>query len=717
MSNNRRRRRRGRGALPDRRALFDCLSNSDRPLTLKEIAGALEIDVVHHAALARQLNAMVSLGRIACNRQGGFGTARKMDLVAGTVSAHSDGYGFLRLDEGGEDLFLPAREMRSVMHGDRLLARVAGTDRDGRSRGTLVEIIERAHKRVVGYFREENGAGFVVPGDTRLPDVVIPYPARACPGDYVVAEIVRQPEERLPPLGKVVEVLQGPTEHRRTMLVIIRSHELPDAWPKEVEGELAQISGEIGERELHGREDLRGLDLVTIDGENARDFDDAVYCERTDGGWRLIVAIADVSWYVRSATALDREALCRGTSVYFPCRVIPMLPERLSADLCSLRPDTARLCLACELGIDSDGEVRSRRLFPAVMRSAARLTYTETAALIEDRDTAARRRRAALLPRLECLYELYYCLHKRREHSGLLDFDVPEMRFAFDAEERVRSVDPIRRRDSHRLIEEMMLAANVAVAEFLLQHRQPGPYRAHASPEPERLRELRSFLERVGLSLGGRERPATSDYARLLERARRKNLLAAVQTMVLRSLPLAEYAADNAGHFGLGFAAYTHFTSPIRRYPDLLVHRAVRRLLKAPAGGRARSTRDVQRIAEQCSVTERRAENAEREMDRWCKCDYLRDRIGEEFEGQVSGVISSGLFVTLDGLGIDGLIHVSSLPGDYYHYDAEMQRLGGEHTGRVFGLAQRLRLRLLRVDMDNRRIDLGLVQAAEGGRR
>jgi len=646
-------------------------------------------------------------GELLCNRRGGYGPARRMDLLAGRVVAHADGFGFLQPEEGGEDLFLPVPEMRSVMHGDRVLARVAGADRNGRPRGLLVEVLERAHCGLVGRYLEKSGVGLVIPDNPRLKDVVIPRAKRggAAHGDYVAVTITRQPETHLPPLGHVTEVLSGDNPHRLAMAVLIRSLELPDRWTSEVEEEVAALPTEVEAGQLGGREDLRALDLVTIDGEDARDFDDAVHAERDAHGWRLLVAIADVSHYVQPGSAIDREAERRGTSVYLPRRVLPMLPELLSNHLCSLRPREDRLCMACELRFDPAGEPRpeATRVFPAVMRSAARLTYNEVAAAMEEGDAGSRRRHGALLERLQALYDLYACLHARRRRRGVLDFDSREMHFDFDANERLCALRPAVRHNAHRLIEELMLAANVAVAETLLARDTPTLFRVHAAPTAERLEELRAFLGKQGLALSGGEAPVTADYARLLQAAAKRALAPRIQMMVLRSLPLAVYAPANKGHFGLGFDAYLHFTSPIRRYPDLLVHRAVRRL---PRGGVAPAT--LARLGQHCSDTERRAEEAERAMQRWCKCDYLRDRIGDTFTGVITGVCSFGVFCELEGIGMDGLVHVTALPGDYYHHDAVAQSLVGENTGVGYGLADRLQVRLVRVDMDNRRLDLDL---------
>ena len=711
----RRSRKQAAGAvtIPDRHQILAFLKSSKKPRSLQHIADNFASrSSEERAALNNRLKAMLRDGELIKNRREGYGLVEKMDLVAGTVLGHPDGYGFLRPDQGGDDLYLSVKEMRSLLHGDRVLVRTRGYDRRGRPEGALVEVLERANQRVVGRYYREDKVGYVVPDNKRIhQDLFIPSPNRgkAQSGQYVVAEIMRQPDQHTQPVGRVVEILDAETPRDMASEIAIRSFGLPHEWPQEVTQETAGLDPERIPAVLD-REDLRDLPLVTIDGEDARDFDDAVFCTRTGNGWRLIVAIADVSWYVLPGTALDREARLRGTSVYFPQRVIPMLPEVLSNGLCSLNPDTDRLCMACELSISAKGKVKQFRFLEAIMRSRARLTYTEMAALVIERKAALRRRRGELVAHLDDLYTLYRLMHKRRARHGLLDFDATESTIEFDADGRISTIRPLHRNDAHRLIEEFMLAANVAAAEFLIHHQVPTLFRNHEVPDEDRLDDLRAFLGEFGISLGGGESPQARDYAAVIELNRGRDDAHLIETVLLRSMQLAVYSEINLGHFGLAFKAYTHFTSPIRRYPDLLVHRAIRRVI---AQGQRQPypyrRKDMHQLGESCSMTERRAEDASRNVIQRLKCEYMRDKVGEVYQGTVSAVTAFGLFVELDDIFVEGLIHVTSLPNDYYHFDAVGHRLKGERTGKSYRLANRLRVRVVRVDVDDAKIDFELV--------
>ena len=671
-----------------REAVLDYLSSSDAPRTEEEIATHLQLRDL--TDLRYCLNAMLRTGEVLCNRLGGFGLTRRMDLVTGRVQAHPDGFGFLLQEEEGVDLYLSPRQMQSVLHGDRIIARVSGIDRAGRMRGELVEVTERAHSRIAGQYRVDGNYRYVAPMEPRLRDIEIPADAvgEARPNDHVIVELTRQPELHVPPQGRVVERVQARSPLHLAMTLIAHAHELPTDWPAAVEAELKALSQSV--RHTPDREDLRELPLVTIDGADARDFDDAVYCEPDGQGWRLLVAIADVSHYVRPGTALDTEAIHRSTSVYFPTRVIPMLPEVLSNQLCSLIPGEDRLCMACELHLDGSGNPLQSRFFPATLRSQARLSYDEVAALQDSRRAPAH---------LQQLFRLYALLHERRARAGMLEFETGEVRMDFDADDRISAIISIQRNDAHRLIEEFMLAANVAAAYTLQRLKRPALYRIHEPPPAERLEELRAALQALKLSLGGKGRPDITHYAEVLRQAQQQQIGPLVQTLLLRSMPLAVYSHEPQGHFGLHFEHYTHFTSPIRRYPDVLVHRALK----------GESSPELKSHAATCSTRERRAEQAERDVVRWCKCDYLKDHVGTEFSGVTTNVQAFGLFVELQGLLMDGLVHVSTLPGDYYHYDRVTQVLRGERRGRSFRMGQTVRVKLVRVDMDTRRIDLRLV--------
>ncbi len=695
------------------------------PLTFDQLGQTLALRSTEDLiALERRVAAMERDGQLVRNRRGALCLVNKRDLIAGRVIGHPDGFGFVKPDEGGEDLFLSPREMRAVFHDDRVVARVTGQDRRGRLEGEVVEILERNTPQVVGRLYQESGVGFVVPDNPRIShDIIVPkdFLGGARQGQIVVAEILEPPTKRTQPIGRIREVMGDRMAPGMETEIALRTHNVPVAWPEPMEAEIAGLGAEVEEAAKAGREDLRRLPLVTIDGGDARDFDDAVYCEPRPKGWRLLVCIADVSHYVRAKTALDLEALNRGNSVYFPDRVIPMLPEVLSNGLCSLNPEVDRLCMACELSISREGQISRSRFFPAVMRSHARLTYDQVAAMLIEGDGELCARFANLLPHLHQLYALYQALLAARTERGAVDLDTVETQFHFDEAGKIAEIRPLVRNEAHRIIEECMLAANVATARLLERKRVPALYRVHQGPTQEKLTELRELLGELGLSLGGGDKPEASDYAALLAQVRGRPDQSFIQTVLLRSMAQAVYSADNAGHFGLAYPAYTHFTSPIRRYPDLLVHRAIRHVL---AGGKgedfAYAKPKVQLIGEHCSGTERRADEATRDAENWLKCEYMLDKVGDEFSGLISGVTSFGLFVQLEDIYIDGLVHVTALDNDYYHFDPVGHRLTGERTGRVYRLGDPIRVRLVAVNLDERKIDFVPAQApppGEGSRR
>jgi len=708
--------------IPSREFILEHLAQHGQPASFEQIAAALGLSGEDDLeALRRRLRAMERDGQLIVNRQGDYGLAQKMDLVRGRVVGHPDGFGFLVPDEGGDDLFLSPKQMRSVLHGDRALACVLGLDRRGRREGAVVEVLERAHTRIVGRFMLEHGMSFVVPSNSRInQDIAIPpeHRAGAVANQIVEVEIIEQPSKRAQPIGRVAAVLGDHMAAGMEVDIAVRSYNLPHEWPAEVLAEIAPLTAEVPEHAKRGREDLRSTPLVTIDGEDARDFDDAVYCEPHGKGWRLLVAIADVSSYVNIGTALDDHARLRGTSVYFPGRVIPMLPEILSNGLCSLNPHVDRLCLVCEMSISSAGVVRGARFFEAVMRSAARLTYTEVAAAVVERDVKTREQVQVVLPQLENLNELYKVLRTRRDKRGAIDFDTTETKIMFGRTGKIERIVPLVRNDAHRMIEEFMVAANVAAAEFLLEKRMPALYRVHAGPTVEKLADLRAFLAELGLSLGGGEDPQPKHYAQLLDSVRGRPDTRLIQTVLLRSLSQAVYSPDNTGHFGLAYDAYTHFTSPIRRYPDLLVHRAIRH---AAVGGKPETFNyghsDMEAAGAHCSTTERRADEATRDAMDWLKCEYMQDKVGEVFDGIITSVTSFGLFVELRDIYVEGLVHVSSLGKDYYHFDAVKHRMLGERTKTSYRLADPITVKVMRVDLNEKKIDFELVESASSGKK
>ncbi len=695
--------------IPSREFIMETLQERGVPMDFHGVAEALGLaDEDQLEALRRRLLAMERDGQLVRNRKDNYCLVNKRDLIVGRVIGHPDGFGFLKPDDGGDDLYLSFKEMRPLFHDDRAVVRVTGMDRRNRLEGAVVEVLERNTHTVVGKLYQESGVGFVVPDSKRLSkDIVIPSSeiGKARQGQMVVAEVIDQPTKRTPPIGRIVEILGDHMGPGMETDIAIRTHNIRNAWPEEVERQTATFVPQVSEADKAGRIDLRHLPLVTIDGADSRDFDDAVFCEAKPKGWRLLVSIADVSHYVQPGSPLDQEARSRGNSVYFPDRVIPMLPEVLSNGLCSINPEVDRLCMTCELYIDSQGEVKRSKFYPAVMRSHARLVYDDVAALLEG-DAKLRQKYKKLAPHLEELYRLFKALQSQRAQRGAIDFDTTETRIEFNDQQRVERIVPVVRNDAHRLIEECMLAANVAAAKLLLRRKQPALYRIHAGPAEEKLTDLRQFLGELGLSLSGGKKPQASDYAQLLEAIQERADRHLIQTVLLRSLSQAVYSSDNVGHFGLSYPAYTHFTSPIRRYPDLIVHRALKHLID---GGQADdfdyTKADLQGLGEHCSSTERKADEATRDALDWLKCEYMQDKVGETFNGIITSVNSFGVFVELEDIYVDGLVHITALDNDYYHYDPVGHRLTGERTGKVLRLGDPLTIVVANVNLDDRKID------------
>jgi len=704
---------------PSREFILNYLEERGMPLTLGELCDEWGIsDSGEVEALSRRLRAMERDGQLIRNRREGYGSVAKMNLVPGRVIGHPEGHGFLIPDAGGDNLFLSPRQMRKLLHGDRAVARVIGVDYRGRREGAVVEVLERNTETVVGRFCEERGTFFIVPDNKRInQDIMVPADGRgeARAGQIVIAELIEQPSSQGRPLGRIKEVLGEHMAPGMEVRIAIASHGIPIDWPEAVLTEVGQYGETVPEEASQGRWDLRETPLVTIDGITARDFDDAVYCEQRGANWRLLVAIADVSWYVRPGSALDQEARKRGNSVYFPDRAIPMLPEALSNGLCSLKPAVDRLCMVCEMAFNAEGRMIRSRFAEAVIRSHARLTYDTAAAIVAERDPHVRQEYAALVPHLDRLHKLYQVLRSAREQRGAMDFDTQETVIEYGADRKIERILPTERNDAHRLIEECMIAANVAAARFLQRHKMPGLYRVHEGPTEERLKKLRAFLGELGLGLSGGEKPTPRDYTRVLEGVKGRPDAHLIQTVMLRSLAQATYSPANAGHFGLALEAYAHFTSPIRRYPDLQVHRAIRHILNGGKGADFPYTQaDLLGLGEHCSMTERRADEATRDAIEWLKCEFMLDKIGQVYDGVITGVTGFGLFVELSGVYVEGLIHVTALRNDYYQFDPVGQRLRGDRSGQIYRLGDSLRVRVVRVDLDERKIDFELV---ENGRR
>jgi ribonuclease R len=694
-------------------AILRALVDAGTPLAPAEVAARLAVGRRNQHRFDECVATLERDGKLLVNRKGELCIVAKLDLITGKVQGHPDGFGFLVPDSGGDDLFLSPREMHKVLHGDRVTAKRIGVDRRGRPEGEIVDVLERANREVVGRIHEERGVWFVEAENRRInQDLMIPPGERgdAQPGQVVVVEIVQPPSAHREAIARVKEVLGSATDSGIEIEIALRKHALPFEWSAAAARQAQRLPADVRPADRKGRVDLTNLPLVTIDGETARDFDDAVYCERDGRDHRLIVAIADVSHYVRDGDALDADARERGTSVYFPRRVIPMLPEALSNELCSLKPDVDRLCVACDMRIDARGTIKSYTFYPAVMHSRARLTYTQVHEWLTTPAAATSEPGRSLLPQLAQLFTVYKVLFAARERRGAIDFDTVELALQFDDQGKILRIVPAPRNEAHRLIEECMLAANVCAADFLGKHEQPALYRIHDGPPPDKLAALREFLGGVGLTLTGGDEPTAMDYAALIDRIRTRPDFALLQTVLLRSLSQAQYSPANVGHFGLAYDAYAHFTSPIRRYPDLLVHRAIKAVL---AGKRyLPKNASWEALGIHCSQTERRADDASRDVLQWLKCHYMQGKVGETFTGTISGVASFGIFVTLDGLDIDGLVHVTELPRDYFHFDAVKHALIGERTGRQFQLAGRVGVKVARVDLDRAKIDFTLDEAA-----
>ena len=684
------------------------------PVDEESLATRLKINDEQQQAFSRRLAAMAREGQILRNRKGALLIAQKLDLVAGKIIGHPDGFGFLVADEGGDDLFIAPQEMRKLMHGDRAMVRPSGVDRRGRREGVVVEVTERAHQSLVGRLHRDRDFLMVTPSDRRITHQILVAQkdsAGAKPGQVVVVKILSNPASDSigsspysPPVGRIDEILGNATDPGMEIEIALRKHDLPFEFSVKATGLADHYPKEVSQSDWQGREDIRSLPLVTIDGETARDFDDAVYCRRDGKGFRLLVAIADVSYYVHPDDALDREARERGNSVYFPRRVIPMLPESLSNGLCSLKPEVDRLCMVCDMSLNLQGTVKEYRFYPAVMRSHARLTYTRVAAALADKSGAVAKGLATLMPHLLCLEEVYRALANTRAKRGAIDFETQETQFVFGASGAVESIERVQRNDAHRLIEECMLAANVCAANFLKENEHPTLYRVHEGPTPEKLKALREFLKGFGLQLGGGDKPRPLDYAKLLASVKDRPDVGLLQTVMLRSLRQAVYSPDNEGHFGLAFDAYAHFTSPIRRYPDLLVHRAIKAVIEKRRYGASQWGE----VGRHCSETERRADEATREVDAWLKCHYVRNRVGEEFAGTITAATGFGIFVALDALYVEGLVHVSELGRDYFQFDATRHQLLGERTGQRYRIGDKLRVKVARVDLETSRIELVL---------
>lgn len=695
--------------LPSREYILQVLTEKGVPVEQEDLCAYLHIELDEEELFTRRLRAMERDGQIMRNRKRAICVVDKLDLIKGKVQGHPDGFGFLIPEDGGADLVLSAKEMHKALHGDTVMARVAGEDKRGRREASIVEVLAHGNTRVVGRIYEEHGIKFVVAENRRISQDILVAAGEhgtAQVGQVVILEIMQQPSKHAQPIGRIVEVLGNYADPGMEIEIALRKHDLPNKFPHEAKHQAESFSPEVKAADYAGRESVAALPLVTIDGETARDFDDAVYCEPNAHGFRLVVAIADVSAYVKSGDALDKEGINRGNSVYFPRRVIPMLPEELSNGLCSLNPHVERLCMVCDMQISAQGEIQKHRFYPSVMHSQARLTYTKVADMIANPQGENAREYAAVLPHINNLYKLFQVLLQARAKRGAIDFETVETQMIFNENGKIEKIVPVVRNDAHKLIEECMLAANVCAADFLKSHEHAVLYRIHEGPTPEKLETVREFFKEFGMQLGGGDDPQASDYSKLLKEIKGRPDAGLLQTVMLRSLRQAVYSPDNAGHFGLGYEAYAHFTSPIRRYPDLLVHRAIKAVLE---GKHYKPQLKWTEMGVHCSMTERRADDATRDVEAWLKCFYMRDHLGSEFEGTISSVTGFGLFISLDDLYVEGLVHVSELGSDYFHFDATKHQMLGERTGKRYRLGDRVKVKVVRVDMESTKIDFTLV--------
>lgn len=710
-----------------REYLLQILEDKKTPLTFLEICQLVNANNEDsRVGIQRRLRAMEREGQVVFNRQKKYGLAEKMELVKGRVIGHRDGFGFLKRDDGEKDLFIHQAQMQALLHDDIVLVKESGSDNRGRTEARIAKVIEPRTEPIVGRYFVEHGVSLVIPDDSRIcHEIMIPaeHVNGARQGNVVVVEISQRPRKRVNPIGKVVEVLGEHMAPGMEIEMALRTFDIPHDWPKAVSKQVSHLTEDVPEEAKQNRIDLRQLPLVTIDGEDARDFDDAVFCEPLDeGGWQLWVAIADVSYYVRTGTALDQEAQQRGNSVYFPEQVVPMLPEVLSNGLCSLNPEVDRLCMVCEMSVSANGTLSDYQFYEAVMNSKARLTYTKVGEIL-DGNPELHKRYEEHVPHLRNLHDMYRALKRSRNKRGAVEFETQESKFVFNAQRKIDHIIPVVRNDAHKLIEECMILANVSAAQFLERNKAPALYRIHDEPNEDRLTSFTSYLKEVGIEhrIGSQAKP--QDFTDLIGKINGRPDQELIQTMLLRSMKQAVYDCDNIGHFGLALEAYAHFTSPIRRYPDLVVHRAIKAVLdkqasrKSKSGGKSYSVDEAEALGEQCSMTERRADDATRDVADWLKCEFMQDHVGDVFDGVIASVTGFGFFVRLGEFHIDGLVHISSLENDYYHFDEVKQCLVGEAMGKRYRLGDPLKVKVAGVNLDERKIDFTLDEPKGRGAR
>ncbi len=709
--------------IPSREFILELLTSTTKLLTRDQIAKALNIiEPAQREALRRRLRAMERDGQLVFSKEG-YELPERMALIDGEIIGHPDGFGFLKPDDGTSDLFIPHRCMRYYFHEERVQVQQKGFDRKGRRECRIIRLVEGRRTPIVGRYIRDGKVAFVQAKDKRITqDIIISKlkGLQARHDDIVVVELLTRPTYKSSAEGKILEILGKEDKPGMEIEIALRHYDLPHTWSSGIAKQLKQLSDHVTDKDREGRIDMRHLPLVTIDGSDSRDFDDAVYAEkRRGGGFKLWVAIADVSHYVKKGSRLDMEAQARGNSVYFPSQVLPMLPEELSNGLCSLNPHVDRLCMVCEMTVSAEGKLSRFKFYPAVMHSHARLTYEEVSQALEEGEVSANIE--PVLTHLETLRSLYELLFKAREERGAIGFETQEMQFVFNEFNRIDKIVPRDRNVAHKIIEECMILANVSAAKFIIKHKAETLYRVHESPSEEKLVAFQSFISEKGLVLTGGLAPTPKDYALLIKKVSDRPDKKQIQTLLLRSMRQARYTPDNDGHFGLALQQYAHFTSPIRRYPDLQLHRAIRYLLAKEKsevkenwtadGGYLYSVEELDVLGDHCSMTERRADDATREVSDWLKCDYMQDHIGAEFEATVASVTSFGFFARLNSLFIDGLVHMSQLTDDFYQYDPLKQMLIGEKFRRTFRVGDLVKVRVSSVNMDDKQIDFVLYDA------
>jgi len=705
--------------VPSREFIMQYLDELGYPTDKKHLLKAFALkNPKEIEAIQRRLTAMQRDGQLIKDRSGKYALVKDLELVCGQVSIYRDGHGLLIPDEGKDPIYLAYRQTRLLFHGDRALVQLTGNNhRSGRPEGIVVKVVERTIKQLIGRFHSQSGTTWVTPdGKQSHQDIMIPPEKTngATPEQFVQIAIIDYPNKRLPATGEVVEVIGDMNHPHLAIQLSVYSHQLPHTWNEAVLDAIKHFPHSVGNEDKHSRIDLRDKPFVTIDGADAKDFDDAVYCKPLPkGGWTLWVAIADVSHYVKPETALDKDAFERGNSVYFPNQSIPMLPDILCHQLCSLKPKVDRLSLVCEMHISAKGKLTHHTFYRGVIHSKARLTYKKVADILnlaeKGQSTSINKRYTTILPHLLDLQKLHKQLSKARASRGALAFKTTETKILFNSAGKIKSIQPHSYNEAHSIIEECMLLANVSAAQFLNQHNMPTLYRIHEGVSEAKFTDLCCFLNEIGLKLHYKGQPKPLDYVNVMEQAKGRPDETLIQMVLLRLMKQALYTPDIKPHFGLAFDAYCHFTSPIRRYPDLIAHRGIGHILDGGTPEDFLYTKSMlEQFGRHCSTTERRADEAVRDTESWLKCEYIKDKLGKQFDGIITHVTNFGIFVMLDKIYVEGLVHISELCGDYYHYDNVHHRLVGKHTGKIYRLGDKLKVLVARVNIDDRQIDFAL---------